>query len=749
VIGLNLTTGDLTAPELMAPELMVLALAVSVGVAVLGGMAAALIARTVRDAGLREKAWSLALWAPILPLLATAVLLALPAPVRTVTLAPASPVVMSASTTAPILIQAPPPPPVFTIDGPLIAWSLLGLALVLSLARLSALGVRAMRLRRLTAQAAPPSAALSARVAVAAEAVGLAPPALRVSDTAPEALLAGLFSPLLILPAALAATPDTAGARAVIAHEIAHLKRRDHHALWAEEALMVLMAFNPVTALLRHRRAAAREEACDALALRDASPGDRRAYAQSLIEALRSRAGLPPETLPLAALTFTAQRSFAMNRLKAVLNPAPAAGRRARALALFAGTAVLALAGAASWAVAAQRAPDTVYPEAAEDDRGPVLDEADGQPVTLMDAAWLNAALDPVYRGAWPTACGYGADADGKVFIQTGEGCGTGRGANPVIQTLAGIDPSLSPRAAFLAVKAACDAKRPVPVAYVQNGERKTVEVACSAPAAAPATQKAFEVALNWNGVTLSPGDTLEVRLVKQDGDNTHRRSLAFALTGQSRLPASVTARVGQEFFGDAASPEMTATLYDRNGNPKARTDTAQPRRPMLVSANAAEAFAVLTPVAQTSGQQASGQQGLGQPITGPDMPRLDPNSPERIAGLAAARAKYDGYTAAQYKAACASSDTMDNAFCAGVLFGLLPEKNETTNTICAPTQSDGDFDTTRIAREAGRTVAGISVSSTMSMADVARTALQTAYPCPTGQAYLIDGKPAPNGMPG
>ncbi|MBI2261401.1 MAG: M56 family metallopeptidase [Caulobacterales bacterium] len=339
------------------PELLALSLGVSVAVAVLAWAVGRLAERLSDDPRLRDRVWAAALALPALPPVAVGALLLAPAPVREVgapTLTVAGPAVGAAP--APALEAAPP---ALAFDPTIAAWAVLALAGGLMLLRLVALALRARRLARILrdTETAPPE--VMARVRAAAQVLGVAPPVTRMSTTADEALLSGLGRTRLILPAALIdGTAEPAAAGAVIAHELAHLKRGDHRALWLEEALAALLVANPLMPVLRERRDAAREEACDALALERAAPETRRAYAQTLIEALRSRAG-PQGAGTLPALTFTgAGRTTAMHRLKAVLNPAAPAGRRVRLSAVGTVLTLLAAAGAASFAVAAQREPN-------------------------------------------------------------------------------------------------------------------------------------------------------------------------------------------------------------------------------------------------------------------------------------------------------------------------------------------------------------------------------------------------------
>jgi beta-lactamase regulating signal transducer with metallopeptidase domain len=335
-------------------EMLALSLGLSVGVAGLGLAGGTLVERISDDPRLRDRVWGAALMSSLLPPVVTALLLMTPAPVREVATPTALPVVVTsikATTAAPAQVQAFAP----SLDPGLIATILLVLVGALVLLRLTILMRRGLRLSALLKGGQAADDATTDLVREVSRALAIPAPTVVVSVDATEPLLTGLRSARLVLPVAL---PEGEAVRqAVITHELAHLKRGDHRALWMEEAALTLLAFNPLAPLLRARRSAAREEACDALALTGAGSETRRAYAQSLIEALRTRAGSHGSGA-LPALTFTgAGRTTAMHRLKAVLTPAAPASRRARLGALMTGVVGLALVGAGSAALAAQREP--------------------------------------------------------------------------------------------------------------------------------------------------------------------------------------------------------------------------------------------------------------------------------------------------------------------------------------------------------------------------------------------------------
>lgn len=333
-------------------HLLVLSLLLSVGVAALSLITGRVLEMLSGDPVLRDRLWGALLILPLAPPLVVGLILALtPAPVVTLPAPVDAPSVATESATSQTLASAPAAAPLFDLEAAV--WSLAAVAAILTILAMARLALRGARLVRLLRAAVPSDPELQATVDQAAHAVGAPRPRVRVSSAAQEPLLVGLARPHLILPAGFRGA-DPAG-RAVVAHELAHLKRGDHRAVWLEEGVLILLAFNPLAPLIRARRAAAREEACDALALAGAAPETRRAYAQSLIEALRSPSS-PNASLP--ALTFTGTpRSQAMRRLKSILTPPAAAGRRAGVVAALAAAALVSGASLAGAALAAHRAP--------------------------------------------------------------------------------------------------------------------------------------------------------------------------------------------------------------------------------------------------------------------------------------------------------------------------------------------------------------------------------------------------------
>lgn len=370
-------------------ELLALSFGCSIAAAALGLAVMTVLERRAGDPVLREKAWAWVLYIPALPPLIVSLLLLRPAPVLQGTASSIQPPTVLFPT------RIDPDSAASFVSGALgdnAAIVLLVFAAVLTLVRAASLGIKAVRLRRLIRETAPATPHLRQIVEEAALKIGAPVPVIRVSHSGSEIMLAGLRNPVLVVPAALARTSAHPATRAVCAHELAHLKRADHRQLWAEEALLTVLVINPLLMIIRARRAAAREEACDALALAGADTHTRRLYARALIEALRN----PLLRNDAPALTFTSEkRKFAMLRLKSILIPANPAGSRMRRVAVCLGTLVAGVACTGSIAIAAQREPLIVaIPTDAATDRSMVVKAAAQPPVDNAPAMPAPVAAD-------------------------------------------------------------------------------------------------------------------------------------------------------------------------------------------------------------------------------------------------------------------------------------------------------------------------------------------------------------------
>src|SRR5581483_5245755 len=85
-----------------------------------------------------------------------------------------------------------------------------------------------VRLRRLTSQASDPSPQLLRYVNEMAARLAIHPPRVRIVPGLVAPLVAGFVRPVLLWPAELREQLPEDGVKAVLVHELAHLRRRDH-----------------------------------------------------------------------------------------------------------------------------------------------------------------------------------------------------------------------------------------------------------------------------------------------------------------------------------------------------------------------------------------------------------------------------------------------------------------------------------------------------------------------------------------
>jgi TonB family protein len=217
----------------------------------------------------------------------------------------ASPAVVAApAAAASVTPRAVDPAPVVIaawLAGVLVAFAALATALV--------------RLKRLAARAAAVTSGpwVSAAVDVAGD-YGLTR-TVEILQTGAPGLLAtyGVRRPRVLLPARSQEWPDDR-IRAVMGHELAHVRRNDWCVQIAAEALKSLLWFNPLMWLACARLRRESEQACDDLVLRGGMPA--RDYAGHLLELARIC-----RPSPLRASITPMSQSTLEGRVTAMLNP--------------------------------------------------------------------------------------------------------------------------------------------------------------------------------------------------------------------------------------------------------------------------------------------------------------------------------------------------------------------------------------------------------------------------------------------
>ncbi len=160
---------------------------------------------------------------------------------------------------------------------------------------------RIARFRKLLRSARPASAKLQAQAAEIAGKLG-------VHRCPGVALVRAAVSPMLwalgrgarlLLPASLLDRLDTEQRATLLAHELAHWRRRDHWVRVLELLVLALYWWNPVVWWARREMHEAEEQCCDAWVVW-ALPESGRAYATALVQTVAYLSHLPP-AVPLGA----------------------------------------------------------------------------------------------------------------------------------------------------------------------------------------------------------------------------------------------------------------------------------------------------------------------------------------------------------------------------------------------------------------------------------------------------------------
>ncbi|MDB5693758.1 MAG: family metallopeptidase [Alphaproteobacteria bacterium] len=366
-----------------------------------GAALAVAAALRFRPAGERSAVLRMAV-AMILALPLIALLLpALPVVTQTVReTAPAAPAAFAAIGSLPLPQAAAPAAGAWDDPVPLLEWLWLGGAAMVAVRLLAGLAT----LRRWTRNASVPDRPeWTEALGRAREAAGFRGAVrLLVADT-PSPISWGWRRPVILLDRDTARTP--AEAEAVLAHEMAHIVRRDWAVLILARLAIACFWFNPLMWLLERRLVEEAEEAADARALAFVAP-DR--YAQTLLSCAR-HAGAP--RLPATAI---ADKSLG-RRVKAILArrlrvgaPDPRLVRAAMALCALIAAPIAALKPvvATIYAPAAPHAPAMtpapVRPQAPE---APAAPDAPPAPSSAMTATPMapDTPEAPAVPAAAPT----------------------------------------------------------------------------------------------------------------------------------------------------------------------------------------------------------------------------------------------------------------------------------------------------------------------------------------------------------
>lgn len=166
-------------------------------------------------------------------------------------------------------------------------------------------------------------------------------PCIRLSRCVNEALVVGLFRPMMLLPVAWVTELPADMLEAVVAHELAHLRRHDLWIKLGQRVVETLLFYHPAVWWLSRRLCLERELCCDAVAVR--STGNPVRYAETL-ERIARLVRIHP--IPGLALGIKPSDGVLLRRVQHVLGcaqPQPISGVWFAALATLSVVAALIL----------------------------------------------------------------------------------------------------------------------------------------------------------------------------------------------------------------------------------------------------------------------------------------------------------------------------------------------------------------------------------------------------------------------
>jgi len=186
--------------------------------------------------------------------------------------------------------------------------------------------------------------------------LGVRAPQVRLVSGLESPFVWSLARPVLVWPMANGVASETRCRPGLMAHELAHLRRRDHWTAWVETAALLIHWWNPLLWVVRRRLRFHAELACDAWAV-ETFPAARRSYAEALIDAAeRMSLRAPRIPVPVLGAMDVARREFE-ERLAVIFSsrraPDTASERRRAALAPAIATVLVGALTLLSWTSAA------------------------------------------------------------------------------------------------------------------------------------------------------------------------------------------------------------------------------------------------------------------------------------------------------------------------------------------------------------------------------------------------------------
>ena len=173
-----------------------------------------------------------------------------------------------------------------------------------------------------------------------ARSAGVVTPRAKVVDSLHGPVVWALGPPTVVVPRTLVSAGDHRHWRWVLAHEVAHIRRRDHLVVWIDLVGIVVWWWNPVL-WWAHRRLRAMAELASDSCVVSCYPGNRRAYAESLLW-VAGHVRRTPRVVPVLAASNRSRRLFE-HRLTGIFQQNHVIGMPRRARLVLALMAVMVL----------------------------------------------------------------------------------------------------------------------------------------------------------------------------------------------------------------------------------------------------------------------------------------------------------------------------------------------------------------------------------------------------------------------
>lgn len=229
---------------------------------------------------------------------------------------------------------------------------------------------RIVRHWQLVRRATAAPAHLTVEVGRFSKALELRPPSTFIARGIASPFVWCVGSLRLLWPESLASPMEVSRCRGVIAHELAHVLRRDPWVAWLEFSASLIWWWNPLFWYVRRRLRESAEIACDAVAL-SVLPDERRQYAEAFLAF--SSIGKSSEPVPALGVSAGSHRTFE-RRLRMILTESvvPMVSRRG-----LVAVGMLALVTLPSWSLGQA-------PEGAPELKSSRSDESTTSPATKL-----------------------------------------------------------------------------------------------------------------------------------------------------------------------------------------------------------------------------------------------------------------------------------------------------------------------------------------------------------------------------